>query len=269
MRIVVLVVLALTGTAHAGEPGAEDWVGTWNGKARAKGCVDGAAKTIALDVAITPEGTLRSSGDAIVEGWGDLDWYVEGKRLVLANQGLTGSLTRSKKTVKLVLASDGGCVVKATLARPTSGIASCDRLRGLATVKAQCPALPSDTRGEALTEIEASWSAWKKLKGKKRKAQATACAGQAAALATEVASCASTGGLAECDRYVALMEGYLRCDQVPQQARDAARQGIDAMKASLRDTRNLPTEARQAAEDACKQAADALRQAASTMGCAL
>lgn len=74
-------------------------------------------------------------------------------------------------------------------------------------------------------------------------------------------------GLAECDAYVAAMEKYLACDKVPQEARDGAKQGLDAMKGSWGDTAGMPEEAKKAANDACKQAVDALKQGASAMGC--
>ena len=74
-------------------------------------------------------------------------------------------------------------------------------------------------------------------------------------------------GLAECDAYVAAMEKYLACDKVPQEARDGAKQGLDAMKSGWGDTAGMPEEAKKAANDACKQAVDALKQGASAMGC--
>ena len=45
----------------------------------------------------------------------------------------------------------------------------------------------------------------------------------------EEAAAGSTG-LADCDAYVAAMDKYMQCDKVPQSARDAAKQGLDAMK---------------------------------------
>jgi hypothetical protein len=166
------------------------------------------------------------------------------------------------------LTTEGGCKVKATLTRPTSGIASCDRVRALATIKAQCGT------GDALAEVEKAWPAWKKLEGKKKKAQSTACTEQAATLESETATCASSGvrvvtGVPSCDLYLAKIESYLRCEKVPQAARDGARQGVDAMKAGWGSVKDLPEEARKAVADACAQAVEALGQGARAMGCSI
>ena len=75
-------------------------------------------------------------------------------------------------------------------------------------------------------------------------------------------------GLAECDAYAALMDKYMSCDKIPQAARDAAKQGLDGMKASW-TTAGMPDDAKKAANDACKSAADAVKQGASAMGCSL
>jgi len=80
---------------------------------------------------------------------------------------------------------------------------------------------------------------------------------------------ASNSGLAECDAYAAAMEKYMACDKVPQSARDAARQGLDAMRQGWAAMGQMPDDAKQAAGDACKQAIDALEQGAEAMGCSL
>jgi len=260
----VLVLLAAS-PALADAPKAEEWVGAWSGKATSKGCADTIAKKLTLDVSVTSSGGLRSNGDLIIEGLGDLDWTAKGKGLVLDREGVTGSLKRSKRTAKLVLTTEGGCVVKATLSRPTSGIASCDRVRALATIKAQCGS------GETLAEVEQSWPAWGKLTGKKKKAQAAACTEQTATLETEIAACSPPmiTGFAECDAYLAASERYMVCDKIPQAARDAVKQGNDAMKAAWGDSSSYPEEVKQAVRDACKQAVDALKQGANAMGCSI
>jgi hypothetical protein len=78
-------------------------------------------------------------------------------------------------------------------------------------------------------------------------------------------------GVAECDAYLHLIDTYVACDKIPQQAKDAVRQSTQQMKqgwAMLRDP-NVPVEAKRAAADACRQAIDAVKQSASAMGCAL
>jgi hypothetical protein len=77
--------------------------------------------------------------------------------------------------------------------------------------------------------------------------------------------------VAECDQYLALFERYMTCDKIPDQAKQASRQGIQQMEqawAMLRDP-SIAADAKQAAADACAQAVQALQQSASAMGCSL
>lgn len=270
--LVLLVVLFLPARAFADES-AERWVGTWSGKVTAKGCTD-APKKVALDVTVTSQGGLRSNGDVLVEGFGDLDWAADGKALKVDREGLDATLVPSGKKAKLTLTTDGGCKIKGTLARATSGIAQCDQARALATIKSQCQSLDSATRGDALAGVDHDWKSWSKLKGKKKKAQALACAEQVTTLQSDVSMCVassswSASGIPWCDEYIRMVERYMRCDKIPQQARDGVKQGIDAMKQSWGDFTNLPEEAKRATDDACKQAVDALKQGATAMGCTL
>jgi hypothetical protein len=75
-------------------------------------------------------------------------------------------------------------------------------------------------------------------------------------------------GLVECDAYVDEMHRYMACDKVPQQARDAAAQGLEAMQAGWANAADFPDDARKQANDACRQAVDALKQGMAAMGCA-
>jgi hypothetical protein len=78
-------------------------------------------------------------------------------------------------------------------------------------------------------------------------------------------------GIKQCDQYIGAFAGYIACDQVPQEAKDAAMQGVEAMSSvseQLRDPQT-PPEAKKAAADACKQGRDALLQSAQALGCKL
>jgi hypothetical protein len=93
----------------------------------------------------------------------------------------------------------------------------------------------------------------------------------AAPPAAPAGGAAASTGVPECDEYVAAIEKFTTCDKVPQAARDAQKQSLDAMKqgwASLSDPAT-PAEAKKAAADGCKTAVDALKQAATASGCAL
>jgi hypothetical protein len=70
---------------------------------------------------------------------------------------------------------------------------------------------------------------------------------------------------APCERYRQLIEKLASCDKMPQQSRDALKQGFDAMNQTWKEMGDMPPEARKAMEEACTQGADALQQAASAM----
>jgi hypothetical protein len=84
-----------------------------------------------------------------------------------------------------------------------------------------------------------------------------------------LADIGGTTGVKQCDLYLRSVDKFMKCDEVPQQAKDAVYEGVDAMKSgwgSLKD-RHVPKEAKKAAADACTQALDALRQSAKALGC--
>jgi len=75
-------------------------------------------------------------------------------------------------------------------------------------------------------------------------------------------------GVAECDAYVAAVTKYVECDKVPEQARDATKQGLDQMqKAWSQWGDDVPEETKKAAGDGCKTALDALKKGAEAIGC--
>jgi hypothetical protein len=82
---------------------------------------------------------------------------------------------------------------------------------------------------------------------------------------------AGESGIPSCDAYLKTFEKYMACDKVPQQAKDASKQGIDAMKQSWAQFKdpNVPAEAKKAAGDACTQGEDAIKQSAQALGCTL
>src|SRR5262249_51382325 len=54
-------------------------------------------------------------------------------------------------------------------------------------------------------------------------------------------------GIAECDEYKAEVEKLAKCDKIPQQARDAMKQGFDSASAAWKDLASAPKEAKDAA----------------------
>ncbi len=78
-----------------------------------------------------------------------------------------------------------------------------------------------------------------------------------------------SSGMASCDAYVAAMERYLECDKIPQKSRDAARQGIEAMRSGWANAEDFPDDVRQQMRDGCQSALDALTRGATALGCPL
>jgi hypothetical protein len=72
---------------------------------------------------------------------------------------------------------------------------------------------------------------------------------------------ARTKALPECERYKQRIEQLLACDRLPQQSRDALKQGYDSMAAGWAEMKDMPEEAQKALQDGCKHGADALEQA--------
>ena len=68
--------------------------------------------------------------------------------------------------------------------------------------------------------------------------------------------------LTSCEKYKQRIEQLMTCDKFPQQARDALRQGYDAMSQSWAQMKDMPEEGRKAMEDGCKYGTEALEQAA-------
>jgi hypothetical protein len=79
----------------------------------------------------------------------------------------------------------------------------------------------------------------------------------------------SLSGIPECDEYIALMERYVMCDQIPHSMRDSTRDSIRDMTDAWRSMATMDAETRRMAGDACRQALTSIRQAADSMGCHL
>ncbi len=69
----------------------------------------------------------------------------------------------------------------------------------------------------------------------------------------------------ECDKYKQRIEQMMMCDKLPQQSRDALKQGFEAMQQGLANMKDMPEEAQKAMQDGCKMATEALEQAVGAM----
>lgn len=77
----------------------------------------------------------------------------------------------------------------------------------------------------------------------------------------------SISGIPECDEYIAVMEKYVMCDQIPSSMRDSTRDSIREMADAWRSMAGMDDETRRMAGDACRQAVTSIRSAADSMGC--
>jgi Ni/Co efflux regulator RcnB len=88
---------------------------------------------------------------------------------------------------------------------------------------------------------------------------------------TTATTVAESTGVAECDSYLAALEKYMNCQNVPQAARDAQKQAADQMRTGWASWAGLPEDARKVAQDAaktsCSTALTTLKQAATASGC--
>jgi hypothetical protein len=261
--VAVSFLLTFGSAARAGDDTAPRWIGTWSGKVTAKGCPVDGKQTVDLAISLTPDGALRSNGDLLEEGLGDLDWTADGKNLSSKREGFTASFKGSGKSAKLAVTTDGGCKFTGTLKRSSSGMPDCDRARAFATIKAQCNGLPSDTRDDDLADIDASWRAWSKLKGKKKKAQAAACKEQASTLEESVGRCYVGGtvagtGIAECDALVGIVTKMSTCSAIDPYSMQSFKQALDQLLQST-DRQNLPSN--------CQSYLSSWQQYAQSLGC--
>lgn len=106
---------------------------------------------------------------------------------------------------------------------------------------------------------------------KKEEAAAPAPAAEAAMTPAATEQAAETTGVAECDSYLAALEKYMNCQNVPQAARDAQQTAAQQMRNSWASWAGLPEEARKtaqaAAKTSCTTALTTLKQAATASGC--
>jgi hypothetical protein len=70
-----------------------------------------------------------------------------------------------------------------------------------------------------------------------------------------------------CREYDRMIQRVLTCEKLPKEARDAMKQGFDAMSQAWEQLDGQPNEAVKAIGDACKAGADAMQQAMGATGC--
>lgn len=70
-----------------------------------------------------------------------------------------------------------------------------------------------------------------------------------------------------CVEYKSMMERLTTCSKLPQQSRDAFKQGLETMEKAWKDVGTVTGSARKMMDDSCRQGVDTLKQTASQLGC--
>ena len=184
----MLLALALAAGIASAAPAPltwADWVGDYTGKLKWAGCtIDGQpSATVSLDAidgAIAVD--LASAGGAL----GTLS-LVEDNAGWLGQKGdVTVKLAHADNALTLAVALESGCTVRATLKRPSVGIAACDELDAWARIEDHCSKL-AKPRLESLARIVRQRSEWRKARGEGRVTLATRCKARAVKVASELA----------------------------------------------------------------------------------
>jgi hypothetical protein len=70
---------------------------------------------------------------------------------------------------------------------------------------------------------------------------------------------------AECNEYKGMIEKLASCDKLPQQSRDALKQGYETMAQGWTNVGAMPEESKTAMADACKKGTESVKAAAAAM----
>jgi hypothetical protein len=279
-RAPVLLSLVLAGGALADPAPATppratwaDWVGDWSGKLKWQSCSADGEERPTLSVDAT-DGVLsldlRSAGSALpaltlvedTAGWS-------------GQQGdVTARVKRGKgNSIDLAIDLDSGCQITGTLARPSSGIASCDRLSAWARIESQCSKLtrpPLENQARLARQREQ----WAKAKGEARTKLAAQCTARGAKVEAALidAGCAPHAdpaiGLrgAECQALRSTSARIVRCGNVPFDVRETFEREVVVLMAASQgaDKAALPV-----VETECRQARDRMVTIAKQAGCPL
>ena len=283
-RVPVILSLAIASGASAGPAPSPapapaprmtwaDWVGDWDGKLKWQSCsADGEERpTLSLDAT---DGVLsldlRNAGGALpaltlaedATGWS-------------GQQGdVTARVKRSKaNALELSVDLESGCQISGTLARPSIGIASCDRLSAWARIESQCTKLTRPPL-ENPARLARQREQWAKAKGEARTKLSAQCTARGAKVEAALidAGCAPHAdpaiGLrgAECQALRSTSARIVRCGNVPFDLREAFEREVVVLIAASQgaDKAALPV-----VEAECRQARDRLVTIAKQAGCPL
>lgn len=247
-----------------------DWVGDWEGKLKWTGCIaegkDKAAIPIeARDGVLTID--LTPAGGALRE----MSLAEDNAGGFVAQDGDVRLQVKRTKDLELAVTLDSGCEVRGTLARPSVGIASCDRLAAWAHIEQQCTKLARPPLENA-ARLARQRAEWLKATGDRRAKLSAQCTSRAARVEAELidVGCAPNPdpniGLrgAECQALRGISARLQRCTSVPFDVRTAFEREVVVLLAAAQgaDQASLPV-----VDAECKAEREKLFAIAQQAGC--
>lgn len=261
---------ALAAPAPPPTLGWADWVGDWSGKLKWSSCsADGEpAAALAFDatdgavmIDLTPAGGALGRMSLVEDNGG---WTGQQGDVIVR-------LRRTKAELEVAIDLDSGCEVRGTLARTTTGIATCDRLAAWARIESQCSKLarPPLENPARLARQRATWT---KSTGEARAKLAEQCAARSTKVEAELvdAGCAPHPdpeiGMrgAECQALRGAGARLARCSNVPFDLREAFEREVVVLLAAAQgaDKTALPV-----VDAECRRTREQLVSVAQQAGC--
>lgn len=272
-KLPVAAVMALASLALADPAPSSswaDWVGDWDGKLKWTGCVAEGKDKAAIPIEAR-DGVLAidlgPAGGALRE----LSLVEDSSGGFAAQDGDVRVQVKRAKDLDLTVTLDSGCEIRGTLARPSVGIASCDRLAAWAHIEQQCTKLARPALENA-ARLARQRAEWLKARGDHRVKLAAQCAARAARVEAELidVGCAPNPdpaiGLrgAECQALRGISARLQRCASVPFDVRTAFEREVVVLLAAAQgaDQASLPV-----VDGECKQVREKLFGIAQQAGC--
>jgi hypothetical protein len=273
-----LIVLALAvGSGALAAPAAQpdrlawaDFVGDWAGKLEWGSCTFDGAKEGTFSVDAT-DGALSIDLGPAGSAFGTMSLVEDGAGFTGQQADVKVKLTRTAKELELAVDLDSGCTVRATLSRPSVGIAACDRLAAWSRIEQQCSKLahPPLENPARLARQRAEWT---KARGDARDKLAAQCTKRSARVETRLVDvgCAPNAdpkiGMrgAECQALRGVSARVQRCAAIPFDIRTDLERNVVVLLAAAQgaDQASLPV-----VDGQCKATREKLAAMALQAGC--
>lgn len=247
-----------------------DWVGDWEGKLTWTSCVAEGKPKAAIPIEArdgVPTIDLSPAGGALRE----MSLVEDNVGGFAAQDGDIRLQVKRTKDLELTVTLDSGCEVRGTLARPSVGIASCDRLAAWAHIEQQCTKLARPPLENA-ARLARQRAEWLKARGDHRVKLSAQCMSRAARVEAELVDvgCAPNPdpsiGLrgAECQALRGISARLQRCASVPFDVRTAFEREVVVLLAAAQgaDQASLPV-----VDGECKAEREKLFAIAQQAGC--